>query len=134
MATVSPLLSNTYSLSTALLTGDVPHFNPLAPSAQPLTMLGEGGGQALDERMPSNTDGMLMGWLQDNTPSDPELNLPGPFMEAFKDGREMLLKWSKDTRLDADTGKLMRQATRLAQEYEANKDLAFFYINSVQKG
>jgi hypothetical protein len=55
-------------------------------------------------------------------------------MEAFKDGRDMLLKWSKDTRLDADTSKLMRQAARLAQEYEANKDLAYFYINSVQKG
>lgn len=134
MATVTTPLSNTYSLSTALLTGDVPQFNPLAPSAQPLTMLGEGDEQTLDERMPSNTNGMLMGWIQDNSNTDPELNLPGPFMEAFKEGREMLLKWSKDTRLDADTSKLMRQAARLAQEYEANKDLAFFYINSVQKG
>jgi hypothetical protein len=134
MATIQNSLSTTYSLSNALLTGDVPQFNPLAPSAQPLTMLGEGEVVSLDERLPSNTDSMLMGWLQSEQPGDPELSLPGPFMEAFKQGREMLLNWAKDQSLDGDTSKLLRQAARLTQEYEANKELAFFYINSVQKG
>ena len=133
MATISNPLTTTYSLSNALLTSDVPQFNPLAPSAQPLTMLGEGAGQVLDERLPANSDTLLMSWLQEDA-SDPDLNLPGPFMEAFKQGREMLLKWAKDTSLDGDTSKLMRQAARLTQEYEANKELAYFYMNSVQKG
>jgi hypothetical protein len=134
MATVQNPLSTTYSLSNALLTGDVPQFNPLAPSAQPLTMLGEGDAASLDERLPPNSDTLLMNWLQSDVVGDPDLNLPGPFMEAFKEGREMLLKWCKDASLDGDTSKLMRQAARLTQEYEANKELAYFYINSVQKG
>ncbi len=134
MATISNPLTSTYSLSNALVPSEVPDFNPLAPGAQPLTMLGEGEAVRLDERTLTDSDAMLMQWLQAEAAPDADLNLPGPFMEAFRQGRELLVQWCKNPALDADTSKLLRQAARLTQEYEANKELAFFYINSVQKG
>jgi hypothetical protein len=134
MATIQNSPSTTYSLTTALLTSDVPNFNPLAPGASPLTMLGDTEALALDDRLPSNMDAQLMAWLRMDESSDPELSLPGPFMAAFKEAREQLTQLAKDPAMDAETTKDLRQALRWTQEYESNKDLAFFYTNSVQKG
>lgn len=134
MATIQTSLPTTYSLTTALLTSDVPNFNPLAPGASPLTMLGDTDAVVLDDRLPSNVDAQLMAWLRMDESSDPELSLPGPFMAAFKEAREQLTQLAKDPALDAETAKDLRQVLRFTQEFVANKDLAFFYTNSVQKG
>lgn len=134
MATVNNAVSNLYNLSRALVLDDVPQYNPLAPAAQPLTMLGEQDAVLLDERMLPQSQALLMEWVGSALPDDPQMHLPGQFEAAFDVGRQALAEAARDGSLSADDAKALRQAARLAQEFSANRELASFYTRSVQQG
>ena len=109
--------------------------DPLAPSVRPMG-LDSVKPLLVDERTGSHADREWMAWVQDKAQDeDPDLQLPGRFVESFDLAREEIRQWLiNDQGSKTEETRALKQCQRLLTEVRANLDLVQFYVNAVFKG
>jgi hypothetical protein len=123
-----------YSFRQGLTLLDERVNDPLAPAIRPMA-LDSMEAHVLDERAGSRAEREWNDWARGEQQEDPELLLPGAFIESFDLAREEIRQWLvNDQQTQPDNTRALKMCQRVLTEVRANLDLVHYYIHAVFKG